>query len=559
MSLFGDFKKAAGTVTGAVENVAKGAEYVATHPDKVVDTAGKVINYGIHHPGEVANIAKKELIHSFTDPKELAINAALLVGTMGTGFLAKEGAELAVKTGVEVAGKTAAKVAGETAAEVASETAGKVATETAGKAAGEVATKAAAETSRKAVFDTALESGRWNPIQKATTALRESGAQRILAGGGENPSLLRQGVASLVQGSSGTMPTQLEGMSDAAYSLQKTAWRAKQIEKRAGQLQGLEHGVQAAADPMGYAMKAGGGGKGGGGGMDATHPVSAYGGDPGRSQSFAYGSTTPQGDTTISSVTAPQQAAQGPSLRSRISEFNQTGRIQTKSGFGMQVRTTGANGLHFWQGPQREALGGIGKDYDWRNQGPLRPIQQPKYRFSFTPQGKVGTGGAEQIEGGSVEAKVPAIVPAPKSSMYAKAGLAMEVPKSDEAPQFDYGGKGGQGRFTFPELSQPKTSSGPRIMQAAGTGADRGGAQGRNDSFVSGSVYGVAADTTIGNTAAWNNTGQGSFVFPQLDQPKSQQPPDITETGTFKPATPLRPLSMPLQNRGVKAKQTLGV
>jgi hypothetical protein len=72
-------------------------------------------------------------------------------------------------------------------------------------------------------------------------------------------------------------------------------------------------------------------------------------------------------------------------------------------------------------------------------------------------------------------------------------------------------------------------------------------------------VYGVAADTTIGNTAAWNNTGQGSFVFPQLDQPQSQQPTDITEVGNIKPATPLRPLSMPLQNRMMKPRQTLGV
>jgi hypothetical protein len=551
MSLFGDFKKAAGTITGAVENVAKGAEYVATHPDKVVDTAGKVINYGIQHPGEVGKIAAKELVHSFTDPKELAINAALLVGTMGTGFLAKEGGELAAKTAIEVGGKTLAKVGAETAGE----TAGKVATETAGKAAGEVATKAAAETGRKAAFDTALESGRWNPIQKATTALRESGAQRILAGGGDNPSLLRQGVASLVQGSSGTMPTQLEGMSDTAYSLQKTAWRAKQIEKRGGQLQGLEHGVQAAADPMGYAMSKAGGGKGGGGGMDATHPISAYGGDPGRSQSFAYGSTTAQGDTSISSVSAPQQATQ-PSMRGRISEFNRTGKIQTTGGFGVQVRTAGPNAQHFWQGPQREALGGIGMDYDWRNQGPLRPIQRGN-RYSFTPQAKTPSGGgAEQIEGGSVGAKVPAIVPAPQSSMYAKAGLAMEVPKE---PSYGYDTKTGQGRFEFPELSQPKTTSGPRIMQAAGSGADRGGQSGRNASFASGSVYGVAADTTIGNTAAWNNTGQGSFIFPQLDQPKSQQPTDITEVGNIKPATPLRPLSMPLQNRMMKPRQTLGV
>jgi hypothetical protein len=550
----------------AVGNIGKGVEFVAEHPGQALSLAAKTGEYALEHPGDIAKIASKELVHSFTDPKELLINAALIAGTMGTGFAAKEAAEVGIKTGVEVGTKAVAEATAKAGAEAGTKAVAEAGTKAVGeagaKAAGEAATKAGGEVGRKTLFDSALESGRWNPIQRATTALRERGAQAFLSAGGENPSALRTGIAQLMQGSSGTMPKQLEGVSDTAYKIQKTAWRAKQIEHRADQLHAAGEVTKAAADPTGYALSHAGGGKGGGGGQDATHPISAYGGDPGRSQSFAYGSTTPQGDTTISSVTAPQ-TEQAPTMRGRISEFNRTGRIGAGS-FGMQIRTAGPNGPHFWQGPQREALGGIGMGYDWRVQGPLRPIMEGN-KYSYTPP-KTPTkgegGGAEQISGGSVEAKVPAKPIVPMSSMSAKAGLAMEVPKgeskSDES-MYDYGGKGGQGRFTFPELSQPSTSTGPRIMQAAGTGADRGGQSGRNESFVSGSVYGVAADTTIGNTTAWNNTGQGSFVFPQLDQPKSQQPTDITEVGNIKPATPLRPLTMPLQNRMMKPRQTLGV
>lgn len=566
MSLVGDFEKGVGSIGRAVSNVAKGAEYVAEHPDKVINTAGKVINYAAQHPGEVGKIAAKELVHSFTDPKELAINAALLVGTAGTGILAKEAAEVGAKTAVEVGTKvvaeTAAKTAAETGTKVAAETVGKAATEVGEKAIAETATKAAGEASGRTLEQKLLETGTHNPIQQRVTAFREGMAQKFLnAGAGDTPSALRQAGAALIQGSSGTAPKQLEGMSDTAHAVQKLAWRGQQINKQAGRLHGASEGLQAAANPVGYAMsKAGSGGRGNGGDTPST-PTSAYGPDPSRSSSFAYGSTTPQGDTTVSSVTAPQAPAAAPSMRSRMSEFNQTGKLTTQGGWGIQVGAKGPKGMHFWQGPQREALGGIGMDYDWRNMGPLRPTQQGT---KFLIGGKKGVGGAEggaeSITGGSVTAGVPAKPIKPMASMSAKAGLAMEPPSEGES-QYAYDAKGGQGRFTFPELSQPQTSAGPRILQPAGTGGDRGAQQGRGDAFVSGSVYGVAADTTLGGTAAWNNTGQGSFVFPQLDKPPSQQPTDITEVGNFSSSPfanrnkALPPLSQPMK----RPNQLLGV
>jgi hypothetical protein len=344
------------------------------------------------------------------------------------------GGEIATEAGAEVGTKVAAEVGTKAAGEVAEKAAADVAEKTAastGAAAGRGASFAegASGSGERSLGQKILEQGRHNPIKQMVTSGRTKAAQAFLDAGEATP--LRQGIAGAIQGSSGTMPEQLEGMSDAAYKVQKGAWAARQANNRfqqvrtAGQVvEDVAHPVKAlerhaasgsgqsqvsqpaqqpgteiepykqpgAMQPVarpgalsqpvnnsyspgrGFAQpQAGGGGSfaGGGGGFGGLPP------------------TTPAGASAASSYpgmpTSPNTAAA--SAPSTTSSPTQSAAYRAGRGFGQSPtamkfgkaltapRVIKTGGQHFWQGSNREAFSGINPGYDWRKGYTFRPAE----------------------------------------------------------------------------------------------------------------------------------------------------------------------------------------
>jgi hypothetical protein len=417
----------------AVGHVGDAVEFAANHPATVVKGAAKVGEYAIEHPGEVGKIAVNSLKSEVTNPVNLAINAALLVGTLGVGTAAKTaakvGTETAIKTTAKVAGETGAKVAGETAAKVAGETAAKVGAETAGKVGAETAGKAASRVG--SFLDSALKPG---TIEKALNPLEMSKygmtAQRAKLAGKiapEGSGLARRAVGALVEGVGREAP-------QGANAIQKAAWRASRIERKVDQVQTADKVVNAAADPLGTAMKVSSGhtpvsqpgteiepykqpgelqplaqpvnssyspGRGftmpasGGGGSTPppTTPLggSAYGGMGGSANNPS--SSAPS--TTASSPASPTQRSMSATDRARA--WASSPRVMQDKG-----------GLRAWQGPHREMFGGIDPGYDWRKGYENRPKKpfKPGVKGRKVPGGsteedvKQGTPGAYDTKSG---------------------------------------------------------------------------------------------------------------------------------------------------------------
>jgi hypothetical protein len=499
----GDFMKDVGH---AAVNVGKGVEYIADprHADNIASATVKTGEFVYHHPSVVKDvgvaIAKDQL-----KPKNLAINAALIAATMAGGAAAPALAArfgMAAKAGITAAeGIEAATEVGR-AAKIGEEAvqAGKVAKEVV--EGGQEAGRIARGMEKINEFRSAT-----SPITQRTASFRTGLGEKILAGGGEGEaSMGRQMLANAVQGTGGIgAPTRMAGQSDQAYKMQQATRYIRMgqgAQDTARNTPGnVTTAVKTAANPEKAAMHA------------ATQAGKArYGeqfGEPTGEEYKTYSggqAVLPgQEDAAMQSSSVSPNGVPMPPGRDQGSISNPFAGRKLSFESGRQARP-GKNGRtdidtvrkalqpsqHFWQGPNREAFGGIGTDYDWRTfkqRGTnAKAINLPKLRMAKRAGEADGEGEGEGV--------------------------------SDTGPSGVTTATNGR-LLTTPELGV--SNAGVRMI----SNKPRGSQDDRNTHFSEGYTYGEeGGNTVVGGKQ--NANVQGSFVFADLQQPTASAQPGAT-------------------------------
>lgn len=503
--MFHDATKALGTV-------AKGVEMAVENPGAAAKGVGMVADYAIKHPGQMGKMLVKSMTEEVTNPVNLAINAALLIGTAGTANLAKTGAKVAADVGTKAVAEAGIKAGAEAGTKAVGEAATKAAAEAGIKATAEAGTKSVAEAGTKVAgraesfVDAAL---RPRMLEKATNplemskwgsgALRTKVAEKI-APVGAGP--LRQGLGAVAQGLGRAAPTQLPGMGDTAFKVQKAAWAIHRVEQKREGIETAGKVVDAAAHPMQTAMKVGSKTSDPSSGQTQvsqpstalqplSQPVNSYspgrgfngggGGQPptmGGTSSGAYGGMPGSPLTPPSSGGSPQR-----SMSATDSARSWLGRPRIGSD----------KPAHFWHGPNREVFRGIEPGYDWRKGFEVRPEQKGAYRL---PR---GTGGEEAEQPGAYDVK---------SGQQPMGALNPGAPKMTAL-----------GQSTMPQLGP-----GPRVHFGEPGARPMGPADGgRKASFYAGSGV-IDADSSSPDDYKFEPGGQGFLDFPDIAAKPLVQP-----------------------------------
>lgn len=491
----GDFMKDVGH---AASNVGQGAAWALnpTHADDIARGTVATGKFIAENPGVVKDvgvaIAKDQL-----KPKNLAINAALIAATMAGGAAAPA---LAARFGMATRAGIAGAKAAETAVEVSR--AAKIGEEavTAGKVAKEAIT-ATKEVGRigKAMENINELRSAVSPITTRTAAFRTSMGEKVLAGAQGEAGVGRQALANMVQGTGGIGKTaRMAGQSEQAYKAQQATRYIRAGQGAGDTVRSAPQAVSTLANPKKAATKAV---------MQAGK--AKYGEQFGEPTGEEY-ETMPGGQAVIpnqetADMQQPSVSPNGvPMSRDMGSISNPFAnrKLSFQSGTKARAGKTGRTDVetvrkalqpsqHLWQGPNREAFGGIGTDYDWRTfkqRGTdAKAINLPKIRMSK----RSGEGSDGEAEEGVTET-----------------GPLGTTTTTD-------------GRLaTTPELGV--VNAGVRMMSK-----ERGSQVGRGTNFASGYTYGEDADNTI-TGGKQNANVQGSFVFSDLQQPTASTQPGAT-------------------------------
>lgn len=505
MSRLGHFVKDMG---GAVQNVAKGVNYVAnpTHIDDIAKGAAQTGQFMLEHPGVVKDVGVSIVKDQLLDPKNLAINLALTAATVATSGTA--GAALAARVGMsaKAAEGAVATVRGAKAVEAAAEAArGAKVAETAveaGRAAR--ATSKAVELGRAAqeVVEGGSTGSKWarglekvndvrrtaSPIAQRTHAFRTAMGERALSAGleeGATAGPLRQVAANLIQGTGGIgATTRMAGQSESAYKMQQAVRYSKMARSGFAGAKAAPGVASAVADPEGYAMN--------------KMLNGAKMGDTGEGQY----QTAPGGRTIVTDnangVNVTDNGVVQPSSAMEHGLLRAGAKMQN---FGVGVAASNSLGgpNAFWKGPGREAFGGISTNYDWRKfeQRPVNQVTRSSaFTQGFTPLAQPAHPTAEP-KGETPPAAAPAMANKPSSPP--------TLPPMKMAKSNMYAGGGGTESVTTP---------GVRVLPKANAN-ERGGVSGRVGNFASGKVYGEDTSTTITGGKSWNDNMEGSMTFPE--------------------------------------------
>lgn len=467
------------------------------------------------HPGQAWDIGfgvGKHMLKEQLRPENLITTAALAATTFGVGAVAAEGARAA--QAVSEASE-AAKV-GQEALGVAEAAQG------VSKAGRSMQTfdQAAGAVSKQSL----------SPVTKyVTQPLRDKAAQAILNAGGE-AGVPRQVAAAMVQGQSGTMPTELAGMGERVRNAQEWGWRLNAGQKRLSQTKLGEKVLHATADPVGYAKSTAMSHKGealnyasehpqqvaeglqkyqqaknpsgmadtglqrareslaggGGGGVEPPQFQQTGGGVPEEPEQAANLSSNQFNKSSSPSqafqpVQQPVQqkpvAAQGSLTQpvsqqgkpSRVTSWYQSRTPRVQAGIQTVMSLKPKSSQHFWQGPGREAFGGIGADYDWRSIGLRAPGGFSVNIHRAGGAGDGGGGGGEEPESSNV--REPRTDTPPSQTMSASAEPYMSI---GDQPT-------GALNPAVPRTIQPAKAPGSERKIAA--------QQNRSEFFKSGSVF----------------------------------------------------------------------
>lgn len=470
-------------VGGAIETVNKAAVYAAnpTHADDIARGAVKTGEFIADNPGIIKDVGVSMLKEELK-PKNLLINAALLGATVATGGAAAPAAFAARTAWAARAAKT-----GVTAAEGVE----------AGVEAGKVArtAKRAMEVGRAAqkAIEGGKEAGRvgraveeindvrrtLSPIAQRTHAFRTAMGERALAAGleeGATAGPVRQVAANIIQGTGGIgKTTRMAGQSENAYQMQQQARYVRTARSSIGKAKAAPGVASAVADPEGYAMRKAMGG--------------VKMGDTGEYQ------TTAGGQTVV-----PPVSANGVPVFEDATERNVLRGGQKLQNFGAGVAASNSMGgpNAFWKGPNREALGGMPTNYDWRK-FEQRNVNQVTRSSAFVEGGMGGPTLAPLSQPGEPSPAMKPIGPVKPAPMAMKAAAS---------PLYSSG-------------SETSTMPQPRFMTKPGS-QNRGGKPDTSQFYGSGVVSGEDTNTTMtGSIPAWNTKMEGSMTFPDLEQPTS--------------------------------------
>jgi len=563
----------------AVSNVTRAASWALENPDKVVKGAAKVGEYALEHPGEVGKIAAKSLTEEFTNPVNLAINAALLIGTAGTATAAKAGAKVAAETAV----KTTAKVAGETAAKTGAKVATETAAKTAAKTGAEVGTKTAAKVGAETAAETggktlgrlesfaqklAKEPGKieraLNPLETSKWGMNAQRAKLAEKIAPEGAGIGRQIASAMVQGVGRNAPTQAAGVSDSVFRVQRGIHAVGRINRKLDTAQTAAKGVEVAAHPGKAALeyaeknpdavnKASGGSSdtqvsqqqlqplsqpvnntytpGRGFQVTATPVAGGTGGQPprqpptmGGTSSGAYGGGPNQGMPTSSNAGG---SSAGPSASLPYRAGRQLGRAQGAVQNSATAQAAQQSGLSNWMAKPARVRGP--GQHMW--QGPNREFISgisPGYdwREGYMYREPHATGKYQRRGSGSgEEAEQPGAYEV-KSGQQPMGALNPGAPKMTELGRADWKalGPGPRVHFGTEQASGARPMGAPKAL----------GMGGRKASFYEGSSV-IDANSSSDDDYKFQPGGQGYLDFPDLARamPGPSQPSQPKRKAAF--------------------------
>jgi hypothetical protein len=414
-------------VGDAVANVAKGTAWVAnpTHWDDVAEGAGKAVEFVAENPGKTWDTAfevGRAVVKDQLDPKNLAINAALIGATIATGGAAAPA--LAAKLGLGAKSATTA-VSGLKAADTALDVAKGVKT---GAKVLDTATDVAK------VADTAVDTGRTlsrsqrfvQDLRNTADTFKNAGGMekldRGLSAGTEVRGAVRESLGLSRYGSVAQkradwatsaaergwgkgVTGKIAGAGNAAADpslisgTAKMRYRYNRIRNAAEAPGQVEAGVAVAADPVGAAKE------------QAIKEMDRRG--VGKSSGYEDRGQTVEGlyGDSNQTTTGEYQVASRTNRRGRTPQEKQDDLDELVTYAQSRQRTP------FWEGQRSEWAGGIQANHDWRTVGPLRPISRDPFNFgALKTQSTVRQQGSDLNEQGAPVNFSPEI---PASGMFA--------------------------------------------------------------------------------------------------------------------------------------------